>query len=242
MTWRDRLLTPWGAVAVSVALMGVAWVENTIVPWVPFYIVYVALAIGIPWRLRAYRFGPRRPGFGRDLALGAAIGIAAQVTLSILALQLLPRLLTKAGVSEAALATPFWNLGAAHGLLFERLAPHWHTSAAQIQTAYLTFLVVWAGFGEELYFRGYLHEALGRKLRGAAVVALSSFLFGVRHAMQLTFLGHDYPWAAAAVWVLFGTLFGIPLGILYMRTKSLWPPIMAHYVFNIVPFVLALVG
>lgn len=240
MSWRDRLLSPAGALALTVFLMAVAWIECSRVPWAPFYIVYVALTIGIPLRLGADRIGLRRTVRKRTLWLAAGIGIVAQFALSLLLLQLGPRLLAAAGVAPDALATPFWNLNAAQALLFERLGPRWHTAAVPLQMAYIGFLVLWAGFGEEIYFRGYLHAALERQLRLAPMIAISSVLFGLRHAMQLAFLGPDYPFGAAATWVLVGVLLGIVLGLLYARTRSLWPPIVAHYTFNLVPVALLL--
>ena len=235
-------LTPRVALLVTLGLFAVAWIENTVAPWAPFYIVYVVLTIWLPLHWRSVRLGSPRAVPATHWLLAVACGIGAQIALSALLLGALPQLLAAAGVSPQALASPYWNLPAAHGALFERLAPRWHTSAVQLQTAYLAFLVLWAGFGEEVYFRGYLHAAFSPRWRTAAVVLVSAALFGMRHALQLSALGGDYPWGAAAVWSVLGMLFGIILSWLYLRTRSLWPPILAHYVFNGVPLALGALG
>jgi membrane protease YdiL (CAAX protease family) len=54
--------------------------------------------------------------------------------------------------------------------------------------------------------------------------------------MQMLLLLPKYPIFAASAWVLMGFLVGIVLGMLYERTKSLWVPVVVHYVFNIIPF------
>jgi membrane protease YdiL (CAAX protease family) len=233
-------VTPSGAMAVTLALFAVAWVENVAVPWAPFYVLYVVFTIALPLFWRTGNLGPLGAVRGRHWALAVACGLLAQFALSGLAFGLLPRVLAAFGVGPEAAATPFWNLGAAQGAMFERLAPRWRTEPPQLQAVYLIFIVAWSGFGEEIYFRGYLHAAFGRRWRLGAVVFASALLFGARHALQLAALGGDYPWGAAAVWSGYGMLFGLVLSWLYVRTGSLWPPILAHYLFNLVPALAAL--
>jgi len=90
----------------------------------------------------------------------------------------------------------------------------------------LEMLVV-AGFGEELLFRGFLFERLGLRLgRGTAarlaIVAITAMLFGIIH----------YPeqgWAGVAQAVVVGVVFG---GI-YSLTRSLWMLMIAHAAFDL---------
>jgi membrane protease YdiL (CAAX protease family) len=235
-------LTPAGALAVTLVLFAIAWFESAAPPWAPFYVVYVALTIALPLWCRTGRFGPLRAVPIRHWVLAIVCGIAAQVVISAVALALLPRMLAALAGGAEAVATPFWNLGAAQVAMSEKLAPRWNTTPAQLQMTYLLFLVAWSGFGEEVYFRGYLHAAFGTRWNIGAVAVVSALLFGVRHAMQLSALGASYPWGAAAVWSAYGFLFGLLLSWLYVRTGSLWPPILAHYVFNLVPVALGAAG
>lgn len=77
-------------------------------------------------------------------------------------------------------------------------------------------LVILAPLLEELLFRGYLLQAWARKWGLRIGVLLSSVLFGALHPDTL---------AAAFT--------GFCLAILYLKTQSLWAPIVAHSIFNL---------
>lgn len=86
--------------------------------------------------------------------------------------------------------------------------------------------VVWvavsftAGFCEEIAFRGYLMTRLRilLKLNGWLIpVLVSSVAFGVCHAYQ--------GWPGLIVITTYGAMFAL----LYIRTGSLWPCIIAHF-------------
>lgn len=85
-------------------------------------------------------------------------------------------------------------------------------------------------FGEELLFRGFLINALGRLLqqtRASKVVAVvgSSVIFGLAHLA--------WGWMG----VLETTLFGLVLGIAYVRSgRNLWVTIIAHGFANTIKF------
>lgn len=85
------------------------------------------------------------------------------------------------------------------------------------------FLVVVAPLTEELLFRGlFLHrltEGYGRRLG----IAASALCFGIFHVL---------PWQAVTA-----ALVGIYLGWLVVRTRSIFPSIFAHALFNLVPVV-----
>ena len=126
MTWLPAL-------AVSLLLTVVAALENTVAPWAPFYVVYAALALGVPLLLRQAGFGSlRRPRLRYWLA---AVGLAV-------ALQGLFRLITRG----AELPEMFGRVFVAAG---DRLAAKPETVAKW----YLIFIQVWAGLGEEVFYR-----------------------------------------------------------------------------------------
>jgi hypothetical protein len=122
--------------------------------------------------------------------------------------------------------------------MFETAAQRLGLEARRVQSLYLGFLVLWAGLGEELFYRGYVQGTLRRSRRPAVAIVLAALLFAVRHYTQMGLLWPAYPWAAATAWVAVGLLFGLVLGWIYERTGSLWLPVAIHYLFNVVPFIL----
>jgi membrane protease YdiL (CAAX protease family) len=96
--------------------------------------------------------------------------------------------------------------------------------------------VFFTGFGEELFFRGYvqsrMNEAFGRPVRILDVacgpgILISSALFGIVHLLNPTlyFNGHwevAWTWGAAA----FGS--GLVLGFLREMTSSIWAGVLMH--------------
>jgi hypothetical protein len=76
---------------------------------------------------------------------------------------------------------------------------------------------------EELLFRGYALQQAIAWLGVVPAVLLSSFLFGVAHNAN-----------PGADWLSLGNtiLAGILLALAYLRTRSLWLPILLHYSWN----------
>lgn len=88
---------------------------------------------------------------------------------------------------------------------------------------YRTFfwLSITAGIVEEILYRGFVFWYLGQFLPVWAVVLVSALAFGV---------GHSYQGASGIVRV---TLVGIVFGGYYLLTGSIWLPIVAHAVLDI---------
>src|SRR4029434_4473268 len=89
-----------------------------------------------------------------------------------------------------------------------------------VSTLYLTFLVLWAGLGEELYFRGYVQGTLRKRHSARYAITVASALFAVRHYMQMLILLPKYPIFAATAWAVMAFPLGILLGYFCERTKS----------------------
>jgi membrane protease YdiL (CAAX protease family) len=91
----------------------------------------------------------------------------------------------------------------------------------------LFFILVSAAVGEEVFYRGYLFERLG-KLLGTSVlarvviVAITSFVFALAH---LAGQGRDGAVQAAITGAVFGTL--------YAATRNLWLVMFAHAGFDL---------
>lgn len=82
-------------------------------------------------------------------------------------------------------------------------------------------LSVTAGIVEEIVYRGFAFWYLAHCLPGWAVVAVAALVFG---------LGHSYQGAANMLRV---TLGGVAFGAYYLLTGSIWLPIVAHALVDI---------
>ena len=81
-------------------------------------------------------------------------------------------------------------------------------------------IVAWGPFAEELFFRGFILAALIGPLGPLRAAAVSSALFAAAHVS----IG-----AALPVFVT-----GMLLAWLYLRTRSIWPPVTAHALQNFI--------
>lgn len=156
------------------------------------------------------------------------------------------------GVTVIALAAPF--VGAAFGLYHLDLAQlsgfradlgralH-HTPT--VTTARLAILTQLAGLlpavlvnalpalGEELGWRGYLLPRLLPLGRGRALL-LSGVVWGLWHT-PIVLLGYDYPrQPVLGVLLMVGSTvtFGMLFGWLRLRSRSIWPAVLAHAALN----------
>jgi membrane protease YdiL (CAAX protease family) len=221
------------AVLVTAALTLLALLENTVAPWAPFYVLYAAAAVVIPVRAGAVRFG--RPGAWWHWPGAILLAVALQSVASVQLGAVQPAVLGALGVPAESLHEARYFFPAALPAMFGAAAERLPAEPGAIANAYFLFIVLWAGAGEEILYRGYLHGALSRT-RGFAVAAVvSSALFAVRHATQLA-LVTPYPWPAAVSWCALAFVLGIVFAWLYERTGSLTLPVVAHYAFNVIPF------
>ena len=81
-------------------------------------------------------------------------------------------------------------------------------------------IVAWGPFAEELFFRGFILAALIEPLGPFRAAVVSSVLFAAAHVS----IG-----AALPVFVA-----GMLLAWLYVRTRSIWPPLTAHALQNFI--------
>ena len=204
---------PGVVVWVAVALMVVAGLENTVAPWAPFYVGYAALATGLPFALGAVRVG--RPARPRVIHLVVAVVLAAALH----------------GAFRLIVSTV--DLGAMFGAVFTPASARLHRPPELLAARYILFIQIWAGAGEEIFYRGYVQAQLRARLGATAAIAIASVLYAFRHYTQVLLAWPALPWGAATVWVAACLMVGVVLGVLYDRTRSLVPPIVCHYVFNL---------
>ncbi|HVM49729.1 MAG TPA: CPBP family intramembrane glutamic endopeptidase, partial [Candidatus Acidoferrum sp.] len=94
----------------------------------------------------------------------------------------------------------------------------------------LTNVTVWAPLCEELWFRALLYTSLRTRLGVAASTVVTAALFAGVHYPKY------HVWAAG----LF--LPAVLSSLWYERTRSLWPNVIAHSLFNLLPCVVVLIS
>lgn len=185
---------------VGLLAMLVVYLGNAVaVPLTALLVLAWAWRSGTPWR---------DIGFSRPRSWLATIlaGIALGVLLKLAMKALVMPLLGAPPVNPA----------------FHYLAGN---SAALPAALYL--VVVGAGFGEEVFFRGFLFERFGRLLGAspaarAAIVLATSIWFGLEHLGNQGLAGARQ---ALIVGLVFGTIYAVG--------GRLWLPIVAHAAFDL---------
>lgn len=87
------------------------------------------------------------------------------------------------------------------------------------QIANIGVIVLWGPFAEEILFRGFILAGLISWLGEVRAAVISAALFAAAHIEISSMI---------PIFIL-----GIILAWLYLRTRSLWPPIIAHSLWNI---------
>lgn len=95
--------------------------------------------------------------------------------------------------------------------------------------------VILVPIGEELFFREYIQKNLQKKTNAVVAVLAASLLFALIHSPYLNLIFE----ASNEDWHLFYlTLFGgLIAGFLYIKSKSIGPPIVFHSCWNLMVFI-----
>jgi len=91
----------------------------------------------------------------------------------------------------------------------------------------LLAVILVAGVGEELVYRGFLFERLGKLLgpapfARAAIVLTTALFFGSLHLREQGLAGAEQAFFT-----------GSAFGLVYLHTRSLWPVMAAHAAFDV---------
>jgi membrane protease YdiL (CAAX protease family) len=86
-----------------------------------------------------------------------------------------------------------------------------------------------AGFFEEIGFRGVLFTNMQKKYSGWVVIIITAIFFGLFHLGGL-FVGDDPN--TVLFMVIMSTLFGLSWGYMTLKTNSVIPSIIAHYLID----------
>ncbi len=225
---RSWLLSVNGVMATAVFITLIAALENSILPWSPFFVVQAILALAIPLALKTYRFGSLRAVRWWHWLAGIVAALLIQVVGGLFLGLLVPQLFGVPGEIGV-------DIGAALLAMYETAAARLNGDPQTIQTAYMLMIFVWAAFGEELFYRGYMQGTLQKSWGFRRAALVSAGFFALRHATQLLLLWPNYPIIAVLAWMIFSFAFGWLMSYLYQRTNSLILPIFIHFVLNAVP-------
>jgi membrane protease YdiL (CAAX protease family) len=179
------------------------------------YLQNVLFVVVVAWYLKRYgtslpEIGLRRPtkqqillGLGLGLALFlVATGVEAGIE------NLLHRTLSPGMLKSLEKMTEAFSAGT----LFQKMPNFWLKALLFVAGA------VAAPIGEEVFFRGFLYNALKARINVPVAIVLSGLLFALIHFGPL------------AVVVIFPM--GMLLAYVYERTNSLWVTILIHAVNN----------
>jgi len=130
---------------------------------------------------------------------------------------------------------------------------HWFVSirnyyqanpSATGRTPWVLFLIftgpalIFSPLGEEIFFRGYLQDALEERFSIRAGTWLESLAFGAVHLLHHGIvLAEGEVWlrpVSGPLWFALMTGAGLIFARLRRQSDSLWPPILAHAAFNLV--------
>ena len=227
------LRRPWVVVALAIVLTILVWLESFLAPWAPYFLFYAALAVAVPAWTRSYRFnGLKTVLRERWKWLLACLALTLAVDLGLsLAYGLALEALGLAG-------DPYYDLGAALEALARVAASRFGITIEQAILIYALYVLIWAPVGEELFYRGYMYGELEERLGLPAAVGISTFFFGIRHATHFALLS-PFPLAAAFWWAFHAFCFGLVMVYAYRKVGSLYAPMLAHFIANLVSVALS---
>jgi hypothetical protein len=104
---------------------------------------------------------------------------------------------------------------------FEKVPGSEHVVAS---LAFVSIVLLFGAFGEEMLFHGYAFQLLIRRVGGFATVLPAAVLFGFAHM--------DNP-HRNLLGIVNTMLWGVLFGYAYLRTSALWLPIGLHFGWNV---------
>ena len=97
---------------------------------------------------------------------------------------------------------------------------------------FIFIVMLTPGIWEEVSFRGVMIPNLKRKYSQMSVILISGIAFGLAHAMNfIGVLAGGNPWSTI-VQIMYATSLGFVFGYMFIRTKSLIPCIILHYLID----------
>jgi hypothetical protein len=104
---------------------------------------------------------------------------------------------------------------------FEKVPGSEHIVAS---LAFVSIVLLFGAFGEEMLFHGYAFQLLIRRIGGFATILPAAVIFGIAHM--------DNP-NRNLLGIVNTMLWGFVFGYAYLRTSALWLPIGLHFGWNV---------
>jgi membrane protease YdiL (CAAX protease family) len=123
--------------------------------------------------------------------------------------------------------------------------PHAHSLSLLSAPALLAVSLIYAGLPEEIYYRGLLQTRLEIVLGTRPGIAVTAFLFGLRHVpvrYLLIWLGTTASpgfdlLLALSVMLCVQTTFGLAFGYMWSRYRNMWLNVGGHTLYDFLNFV-----
>ncbi len=111
-------------------------------------------------------------------------------------------------------------------------------SIERLPVGELLILIYNNAFIEEFYHRGVIQSLLERSIGQSKAIWLGGILFGLTHLVFDLSVLRESGIMFVFFAVLLQTMAGWLFGIIYMKTRTLWPGIACHYLANWLPSIL----
>ncbi|GAF70078.1 unnamed protein product [marine sediment metagenome] len=100
---------------------------------------------------------------------------------------------------------------------------------------FIWIFMIRPGIWEEVAFRGVVIPLLSKKYKQILTILISGIIFGLAHAFNIIgVLLSGGPHIYTLFQVIYATLMGFSMGYMYLKTKSLLPSIIYHYLIDTV--------
>ncbi|MBL8515204.1 MAG: CPBP family intramembrane metalloprotease [Betaproteobacteria bacterium] len=194
--------------------------------WQPLLPLGFVLMMGVPWLLLTadgrQRIGLARAGSAKWYGVAVVAGIAASSFCHVLGVVLFDR------------SADNWFVSIANN--YRGIMPTAGMDALQLHLIFTVPALLFSPIGEEIFFRGFLQQALQEKLSVTASTMMEAGLFGVvhlcHHGLFLTAAGIGLHAGSGALWVVL--MFATALMLAWLRrvSSSLYPAMLGHAAFN----------
>jgi membrane protease YdiL (CAAX protease family) len=108
----------------------------------------------------------------------------------------------------------------------------------------LLLLIYNNAFIEEFFYRGVIQNRLERVTHQRLAVLIGALLFATTHVLldiQTRGVAGEGGWSGVLYALLMQTLGGCLLGLIFIKTRTLWPGVVCHYLVNWLPSILSLI-
>lgn len=199
--------------------VGLSPAVQTTVESAAWYVIALALVIGLPWLVTRKNITKSTLGVAQ-LPHWSDIGLGLLATLPY---YILSAILLWLGTTVFRVV----DSGVGQEIAFSNLTQH-----IEFVVAFIT-LVIMAPLAEELLFRGYFLGRLSERINRWVAVVVVAVVFSLMHLLGADSNGHIVLQWAAALDIM---AFGLVAGVLRIKTGRIWAGVLLHALKNGVAF------